>query len=164
MSLLDLSDYPYGIRIRRKLNDRPQQHLRRHRHHLHRRHRTAQSHRQRPIWQHSSSCQRVQPPPAGPMELRDREAGFVKPAGLAWYASHHHTVDGLNEPYQCSYLFAYSIDVNANERTLTLPDNSRIRILAVSVARENAELKPAQPLFETLNRTEPPQTLEKVLP
>jgi alpha-mannosidase len=26
--------------------------------------------------------------------------GYIKPATLAWYASHHHTVDGLNEPYQ----------------------------------------------------------------
>jgi alpha-mannosidase len=26
--------------------------------------------------------------------------GYTKPATLAWYASHHHTPDGLNEPYQ----------------------------------------------------------------
>jgi alpha-mannosidase len=40
-------------------------------------------------------------------------------------------------------------------RTLTLPDNDKIRILAVSVAEENPELKPAQPLYDTLTRTEP---------
>jgi len=80
------------------------------------------------------------------------------------FASHHHSADGLNQPYQYSYLFAYSIDVNANQRTLKLPDNDKIRILAVSVAEENPELKPAQQLFDTLNRTEPPQAMETSLP
>jgi alpha-mannosidase len=41
-------------------------------------------------------------------------------------------------------------------RTLTLPDNDKIRILAVSVAEENPELNPVQPLYDTLSRTEPP--------
>jgi alpha-mannosidase len=41
-------------------------------------------------------------------------------------------------------------------RTLTLPDNDKIRILAVSVAEENPELSQAQPLYDMLNRTEPP--------
>jgi alpha-mannosidase len=81
--------------------------------------------------------------------------GFVKPAELGWYVSHHHTATGLNEPYEYSYLFAYSIDLPANAKTLTLPDNDRIRVLAVSVAKENPEVKPAQPLYDTLGRTEP---------
>jgi alpha-mannosidase len=34
----------------------------------------------------------------------------VKPVDVAWYASHYHTADGLNEPYQYSYLFAYAMD------------------------------------------------------
>jgi hypothetical protein len=40
-------------------------------------------------------------------------------------------------------IFAYSIDVNPNERTLVLADDNNIRILAISVARENPELMPA---------------------
>jgi alpha-mannosidase len=81
--------------------------------------------------------------------------GFVKPADIAWYASHHHTPDGLNEPYQYSYLFAYAIDLPAGARTLTLPANDEIRILAVSVAEESPAVKPAQPLYDTLGRTKP---------
>ena len=104
------------------------------------------------------------PTPNYPQDYVGLNAGFVKPAGLAWYASHHHTADGLNEPYQYSYLFAYSMDLNPNEKTLVLPGNPKIRILAVSVAQENPQLKPAQPLFDTLNRTEPPQAIEKALP
>ncbi len=33
---------------------------------------------------------------------------------------------------------------------LTLPDNANIRVLAVSVAEENPEVKPAQPLYDVL--------------
>jgi alpha-mannosidase len=104
--------------------------------------------------------ERATPAPRYPDDYVGLEPGYVKPASLAWYASHHHTADGLNQPYQYSYLFAYPINLHGNERTLTLPDNDKIRILAVSVADENPELNPAQPLFDTLGRTKPIQALE----
>jgi alpha-mannosidase len=119
-----------------------------------------------PVWPPPNMAQREKPDPVPsyPDDYVGLKAGYVKPAGLAWYASHHHTADGLNQPYQYSYLFAYSMDLKPNEKTLVLPDNPKIRILAVSVAQENAQLKPAQPLFDTLNRTEPSQEMEKALP
>jgi alpha-mannosidase len=80
--------------------------------------------------------------------------GYIKPAALAWYASHHHTPDGLNEPYQYSYLFAYSVELPPHAGTLILPKNDNIRILAISVASENPEVEPAQPLYDTLQRTD----------
>jgi alpha-mannosidase len=43
-----------------------------------------------------------------------------------------------------------------------LPDNDKIRILAVSVAEENPELNPVQPLYDTLNRTQPPTAASAV--
>lgn len=94
--------------------------------------------------------ERRAPSPRYPEDYVSLRPGYIKPAGLAWYASHHHTADGLNEPYQYSYLFAYSIDVAGDARRLTLPDNDKIRILAVSVAEENPEVKLAQPLYDTL--------------
>jgi alpha-mannosidase len=88
--------------------------------------------------------------PRYPEDYLGLKPGYIKRADLAWYASHHHTSDGLNEPYQYSYLFAYAIDLPANARTLTLPDNAKVRVLAVSVAEENPEMKPAQPLYDVL--------------
>ncbi len=67
--------------------------------------------------------------PRYPEDYVRLEPGFVKPAGVAWYASHYHTADGLNQPYQYSYLFGYSIEVPRNTRTLRLPNNDKIRIL-----------------------------------
>jgi alpha-mannosidase len=101
------------------------------------------------------------PSPRYPEDYVGLHAGFVKPATLVWFASHHHTADGLNEPYQYSYLFAYSIDVPAGTHTLTLPNNDKIRILAVSVAEDNPSLKPAVPLYDKLGQTEPTQQMEQ---
>jgi alpha-mannosidase len=99
--------------------------------------------------------ERRAPAPRYPEDYVGLAPGYVKPAGLAWYASHRHTPDGLNEPYQYSYLFAYPIDLKSGERTLTLPNNDKVRVLAVSVAEENPKLTPAQPLYDMLGRTEP---------
>jgi alpha-mannosidase len=106
------------------------------------------------------------PPPAGQaagaqtgpqriqtvLEYAGLTPGFVKRSSVAWFASHRHAANGANEPYAYSYLFAYPIDVPANARTLTLPDNDRIRILAITVAEEGGQVRPVQPLYDTLER------------
>ncbi|HUI43978.1 MAG TPA: glycoside hydrolase family 38 C-terminal domain-containing protein [Terriglobia bacterium] len=77
---------------------------------------------------------------------------FIKPAPVAWFASHHHTADGGNVAYSYAYLFAYSLPAPAGANALTLPDNDKIRILAVTVANEAPQVTPAQPLYDTLPR------------
>ena len=78
------------------------------------------------------------------------KAGFIKRAALGWYCSHYHNANGENIAYRYSYLFAYSIDLPAGARTIKLPDNQAIRILAISVADENPEVRPVQPLYDVL--------------
>lgn len=74
--------------------------------------------------------------------------GFIKPAPVAWYASHHHNAQGANEVYAYCYLFGYSLDIPAGATTLTLPDNDKIRIMAVTVADEPGQAHAAQPLMD----------------
>jgi alpha-mannosidase len=81
--------------------------------------------------------------------------GYIKQAPLGWYASHHHTADGLNEPYQYSYLFVYALDLPVGARTLTLPKNDKISILSISTVEDDPSFIPAAPLFDTLGRSEP---------
>ena len=78
--------------------------------------------------------------------------GFIKRAPLAWFASHRHNADGANEYYAYSYLFAYAMDVPAGARTLTLPVNDKIRVLAITAANQRGRVWPAQPLYDTLER------------
>jgi alpha-mannosidase len=91
--------------------------------------------------------------PRYPEDYVSLQPGYVKTADIAWYASHHHTPEGLNQPYQYSYLFAYQIPLRPGERNLKLPENDKIRVLAISVADGSPEVHPAQPLYDTLNRS-----------
>jgi len=77
--------------------------------------------------------------------------GFIKRAPIAWFASHRHDPAGTNEPYAYSYLFAYAIDLPRGAKTLTLPENDKIRVLAATVSNEGSALVEAQPLYDTLN-------------
>jgi alpha-mannosidase len=97
------------------------------------------------------------PPPGAPPRMRTVmdfggkiTPGFIKRDEIAWFASHLHGPDGGFEPYAYSYLFLYPIDLPANAKTFTLPDNPRIRVLAITVANEEGEVHPAQPLYDTL--------------
>jgi alpha-mannosidase len=90
--------------------------------------------------------------PRYPEDLVGFKPGYVKRADVAWFASHHHNAEGLNIPYGYAYLFAYAFDRPPGATTLTLPDDDRIRILAVSVTREQGAVGPAHPLIDTLER------------
>ncbi|HEY6305992.1 MAG TPA: glycoside hydrolase family 38 C-terminal domain-containing protein [Candidatus Angelobacter sp.] len=89
------------------------------------------------------------------LEYTGLEPAFIKRAPVAWFASHRHNAKGENEPYAYCYLFAYELNLPAGTKTLALPVNDKIRILAVSVARESGRTDPAQPLYDTLER--PPE-------
>ena len=83
-------------------------------------------------------------------EMTGIKPGYIKRADLAWYCSHHHNAAGENVAYSYSYLFAYAIDLEPGTKTIKLPNNARIRILAMSVAEKNPRIKPAQPLYDIL--------------
>jgi alpha-mannosidase len=76
--------------------------------------------------------------------------GFIKRADLAWYCSHHHDAAGKNVDYAYSYLFAYGINLPPTSTSIKLPNNGAIRILAISLADENPEVKPVRPLYDVL--------------
>jgi alpha-mannosidase len=76
--------------------------------------------------------------------------GFVKRAPVAWFASHRHSPEGRNEAYAYSYLFAYAVDLPAGARTVTLPDNGQIRVLAATVSNEARALQPANLVYDPL--------------
>ena len=77
--------------------------------------------------------------------------GYIKRADVAWFASHRHNSAGNAEPYNYSYLYAYTLDLAAGTKKLTLPNNDRIRIMAISVAKDAPALRPVQPLYDTLD-------------
>jgi alpha-mannosidase len=77
--------------------------------------------------------------------------GYVKTSEVAWYSSHRHSAKGANDLYQYSYLFKYSFPVANGAKTITLPDDARIRVFAVTAARNAGDaVRPTRPLYDTL--------------
>ena len=83
-------------------------------------------------------------------QMTGLKQAYIKRAHLAWYCDHHHDPEGKNVTYAYSYLFGYGIDLPAGAKSIKLPENDKIRILAISVAEDNPDSKPAQPLYDVL--------------
>jgi alpha-mannosidase len=89
-----------------------------------------------------------------PLERID--AGFIKRDPLAWFCSHRHLADGGDAIYSYSQLFKYRLDFPVGEKTLTLPDNPDIRVLAVTAARDdNDTTQAAWPLYDDFTGRKP---------
>ncbi len=79
--------------------------------------------------------------------------GFIKRDEVAWFCSHRHSASGTNEPYAYSYLYVYRLPLAPGSRTLTLPYNPGIHVMAVTLVREAHDgAVPARPLGDTLPR------------
>ncbi len=78
------------------------------------------------------------------------EAPFTKRADIAWFASHvHQEYPSENLAYQYCYLYKYAIRVPKGSRSIKLPDNDRIKILAITVAKDDEGVaSPLQPLYD----------------
>ncbi len=79
------------------------------------------------------------------------EPGFVLRDPIAWFATHRHAPERGNETYRFSYLFDYGLDLPQGARTLTLPDDPRVKILAASVASGGPGVRPTAPLYDDLD-------------
>lgn len=85
------------------------------------------------------------------------DSPYSKQDNIAWFASHvHQAYPSMNEPYQYCYLYKYEIDLPAGAKTVTLPNNERIRILAMTVAKNDGErAKSLQPLYDNFKDSKP---------
>lgn len=82
--------------------------------------------------------------------VEEMQQPYVKTDNIAWYASHRHSgYPSKNEAYQYCYLYKYEIAIPAGAKTLTLPNNNRIKLLAVTVATSPGDnLQPLQPIYD----------------
>ncbi len=97
-------------------------------------------------------------------ELDHITAGFIKRAPLAWFCSHRHLANGMDDIYAYSYLYKYRLDLPPGVRTLVLPDNPRIRIVAATVAQNHRDdTIAAQPLYDDFTGRRAPQLKPETL-
>ncbi len=77
--------------------------------------------------------------------------GFTKRDTVAWYADHQHDPTAGNLIWRYCYLFKYGFDVPAGAASLTLPDDAKVRVFAVTTATGAHDgATPARPLYDTL--------------
>jgi len=72
--------------------------------------------------------------------------GFVKRDEVAYVGTHRHAPDG-DQVYIPTYLFLYAIDLPPALQQVQLPNNDKVRILAVTVARRKYHLWPVTALY-----------------
>lgn len=78
------------------------------------------------------------------------EPGFVRDVSPAWFCTHHHTT-AQDDHYQFSHMFAYRAWLPKGATSVTLPDEPRVRVMAMSVIRGGFTMAvPCTPLMDTL--------------
>ena len=86
---------------------------------------------------------------------------YIKRDNIAWYASHRHSPKA-NDAYQYSYLYKYEIDLPKGAKSVTLPNNDKIKIFAITVANKvNEDVTPLQPLYDDFKNDKPVQLRTK---
>ena len=85
-------------------------------------------------------------------ELGGLTHGYIKPGEVAWWVSHKHSPARGNEFYDYSYIYKLSFNVPAGVRTITLPNDPRVKIFAATeVSTPHDIATAAAPLSDTLH-------------
>jgi len=89
--------------------------------------------------------------------VRNIKEPFLKHDNIAWFASHYHFgYPTRNEPYTYSYIFKYEISLPANTSSITLPDNAKIKIFALTAAKTATDdIQILQPLTDDFSDSKP---------
>jgi alpha-mannosidase len=78
--------------------------------------------------------------------------GYVRKSDVAYFSTHRHLKNGEDDPYSYAYLYKCKLDLPLSTKEITLPQNEKIKILAITLAdNENDATFPASVLFDTLN-------------
>lgn len=78
------------------------------------------------------------------------ESPYSKRADIAWFASHiHKAYPSANLAYQYGYMYQYELRLPKGTKSIQLPDNDKIKILAMTVVKGNGgAVHPLQPLYD----------------
>lgn len=89
---------------------------------------------------------------------------FAKRSNIAWYASHvHQAYPSHNQAYQYGYLYKYKVTIPVGAKTLTLPQNEGIKVMAATLAHQaKGAVKALQPLYDDFDGNKPFVLREKV--
>lgn len=85
-------------------------------------------------------------------EWRGLVPGYVKDGEVAWFSNHKHAPRSGNEFYQYSYLYKLGFDIPAGASTITLPNDPKVKIFAITATQDGHDTAiPAAPLYDQLS-------------
>jgi len=89
-------------------------------------------------------------------ELSEILTPFLRKDAIAWFSSHrHYGYPSGNQAYEYCYMFCYSLDIPEGATSVTLPDNSKIKIFAMTASFNNGDdILLASDLFENFDNAE----------
>lgn len=75
---------------------------------------------------------------------------YLKTDNIAWFASHRHLeYPSKNDAYQYCFMYKYEINLPAGAKSITLPQDDRIKVFAITVAKNELDnIKVLQPLMD----------------
>jgi alpha-mannosidase len=78
------------------------------------------------------------------------EKPYLKTDNIAWFASHRHLeYPSKNDAYQYCFMYKYEIAILEGAKTITLPQNDKIKVFAITVANNELDnIKVLQPLVD----------------
>ena len=81
--------------------------------------------------------------------VADIVPGYIRRDPIAWFATHRHHPENGNESYRFSYLFHEIIEAENGCSSVTLPNDPRVKVFALSVSDQApGSLSPAAPLYD----------------
>jgi alpha-mannosidase len=87
-------------------------------------------------------------------EPRQIAPSYINRTPVAWAGTHRHSSTGENEAYQFTYLYLLEFPIPAGAKTITLPNEPRIRLLAMTAVNTlDDDIRPGKPLYDVANGT-----------
>ena len=91
------------------------------------------------------------------LKVAEITGAFSKRDNIAWYVSHRHSPKA-NDSYQYSYIYKYEFNMPKGTKSVTLPQNDKIKVFAITVAKNtNDDITPLQPLYDDFKNNKPVQ-------
>ncbi|WP_319589322.1 glycoside hydrolase family 38 C-terminal domain-containing protein [uncultured Draconibacterium sp.] len=84
------------------------------------------------------------------IDVTDIKRAYVKDDNIAWFVSHtHKAYSSENQAYQYCYIYKYEVDVPIGAKSITLPDNDKIKVFAITVAQKDGDdIELLQPIID----------------
>ncbi|MEJ2721402.1 MAG: PA14 domain-containing protein, partial [bacterium] len=83
------------------------------------------------------------------VDVSEMQPAWINQTPVAWVGTHRHTADGRNDAYKFTYAYAVPVELTPGARQLILPDNPRLKLLALSVTNDARDrVVPLAPLYD----------------